>query len=103
MERCFSGAAPETSRTATNKSAPPAIPTLRDPQFKDLPLKDPRNHGPRNDGPLVEGLRIRLLIERINSQSAEQLGVEVGGFLGHDFAGQGNVTHLRDAAGIDQK
>ena len=45
----------------------------------------------------------RLLVEGIDRQSAEQLGVEVGGFLGHDFAGEGNVADLRHAAGIHQE
>ena len=44
-----------------------------------------------------------MLIEGINRQSAEQLGIEVGGFLRHDFAGEGDVANLRDAAGIHQE
>src|ERR1700682_4970213 len=83
MERCLSGTSAATSRTAKNKSAPAATPMLRDPR--------------------IECLRIRLLFERIDGQSAEQLGIEVGGFLGHDLASEGNITDLRDAARIHQE
>ena len=43
------------------------------------------------------------LIEGIDCQSAEKLGVEVGGFLGHDFAGKRNVSDLRHTAGVHEE
>src|ERR1700728_2633502 len=52
---------------------------------------------------LIERPLARLLIERINSQSTEELGVEIGRLLGHDLAGESYVTDLRHAAGIQQE
>jgi len=43
------------------------------------------------------------LFQRINSQAAEQFGVEVGRFLREHFAGQGNVSDLRHACRIHQE
>lgn len=45
----------------------------------------------------------RGLVEGIDRQSAEKLGVEVGGFLGHDFTGEGNIADLGYAARIHQE
>src|SRR5580693_7975300 len=52
---------------------------------------------------LANRLLIPLLFESIDRQSAEQLGVEVGRFLRHNFARKGNVTDLRHATRIHQK
>src|SRR5580693_3451991 len=90
MERCFSGAAAESSRKAQNNSALAATPTL------------PRIRSPRIESPRIQ-LLFERLVESIDSQSAEQLRVEVGGFLGHDLARESNITHLRDSAGIHQE
>src|SRR5579864_2603594 len=42
-------------------------------------------------------------LKRINGQTAEQLGIEVGGFLRHHLAGEGDVAHLRGANRIHEK
>jgi hypothetical protein len=43
------------------------------------------------------------LLQRVNREAAQQLGVEVGGLLRQDFAGEGDVTDLADAAGIHEE
>src|SRR5580693_1255924 len=107
MERCFSGGAAE--RTIGESRRIPSSRAL-------YPFERGRNG---RDGRRVARLCSRQagtalspwtatpatdpLIEGIDRQSAEELGVEVGGFLGHDFAGEGNVADLRDAAGIHQE
>src|SRR6202035_1161340 len=42
-------------------------------------------------------------VQAVHSDAAQKLGVEVGGFLGHDFLGGGDVHDLVDVAGIQQK
>lgn len=55
------------------------------------------------------GLRPRALvggrsgIDAVHGDTAEELGIEVGGFLGHDFAGGGDAHHLIDVDGIEEK
>src|SRR5678815_2376373 len=60
----------------------------------------------------VEGIKRKIatakrtiaqLLQRINSQSAEQLGIKVSGFLRQDFAAKRNVTHLFHPHRIHQK
>src|SRR5690348_14003320 len=36
----------------------------------------------------------RGLVQRIDGESAEELGVEVGGFLRHDLAGEGHLAQF---------
>src|SRR5262249_43903014 len=43
------------------------------------------------------------LLERINREPAEQLGVEIGRFLGENFAGKSDVTHLLHTHRIHEK
>src|SRR5690348_133470 len=43
------------------------------------------------------------LVEGVDGEAAEELGVEVGGFLRHDFAGEGDVFELIEGDGLDQK
>ena len=43
------------------------------------------------------------LIETVERQAAQELGVEVGGLLRQDFARQGHLGHLLDAYRIEQK
>src|ERR1700736_854428 len=42
-------------------------------------------------------------IEAVHGDTAEKLGVEVCGFLGHDFAGGGDVHDLVDPARVQQE
>src|SRR5260370_35351166 len=59
---------------------------------------------PAKGAPVVPAsVRSPALVDSIDGQSAEQLGVEVGGFLRHHFAGQGNVADLGHAARIHQE
>src|SRR6267154_316614 len=85
MARCFSGAAAATNRTARNSRTAALL------KPATLPY-------------LFVVVRLRfLLVERIDSQAAEKLGIEVGGFLRHDLGSESDVTHLRHAARIHQK
>ncbi len=43
------------------------------------------------------------LVEGVDGQSAEELGVEVGGLLGHDVAGKRDVVELLESDGPDEE
>ena len=43
------------------------------------------------------------LVEGVDSEAAEELGVEVGGFLWHDFAGERDVFELVEGDGLDEE
>ena len=43
------------------------------------------------------------LVEGVDGQAAEEFGVEVGGFLGQDFAGKCDVANLLHANWIHQE
>ena len=43
------------------------------------------------------------LVEGVDGQAAEEFGVEVGGFLRHDFAGEGDVFQLVEGDGLDEE
>jgi hypothetical protein len=49
------------------------------------------------------GLDLELDIHAVHSDAAEKLGVEVGGFLRHDFASGGDAHDLIDVNGIEEK
>ena len=51
----------------------------------------------------VSSQSLDRLIEPVSGQSAQQLGIEVGGFLRHHFSSQGDVPHLLHRAGIHHK
>src|ERR1035438_4241954 len=104
MERCFSGGAAreaatnrETPRPKSNRSVRQAFERAsrgRDHGGAGLcPAGQPRATVP-TWGPLIEG---------IDCQSAEELGIEVGGFLGHDFSAECDVSNLLDPAGVHQE
>src|SRR5580658_6914092 len=42
-------------------------------------------------------------IEGVDGEAAEELGVEVGGFLRHDFAGERDIAKLVEGDGFDQE
>src|SRR5271163_2657684 len=44
-----------------------------------------------------------LLVQRINREAAQQLGVKIGGLLGHDFSSQRDFAHLIEAGRIHQE
>ena len=44
-----------------------------------------------------------MLVEGVDGEAAEQLGIEVGGFLRKDFASERDIANLTHAAGIHQK
>ena len=53
-------------------------------------------------------LRRRLLqrkngLDAVHGDAAEELGVEVGGFLRHDFVGGGDLYHFFDVHGIQEE
>ena len=55
-----------------------------------------------------EGRCIRLavdsvLVEGVDGEAAEEFGVEVGGFLRHDFAGEGDIFELVEGDGLDEE
>ena len=43
------------------------------------------------------------LVEGIGGESAEQLRVEIRGFLRHDFTGESDISHLLHRARIHQE
>jgi len=43
------------------------------------------------------------LVEGVDGQAAEEFGVEVGGLLGHDVAGEGDVFKLVEGDGLDEE
>ena len=43
------------------------------------------------------------LVEGVDGEAGEEFGVEVGGFLGHDFVGEGDVAHLGEGDGADEE
>ena len=45
----------------------------------------------------------RSLVQRIDGQAAEQLGEEVGGFLGHHVAGKGDFPELLHGDGVGEE
>ena len=45
----------------------------------------------------------RSLVEGIDGEAAEEFGVEVGGFLGHDFAGERDIAELIEGDGLDEE
>src|ERR1017187_10838488 len=106
MERCFSGAA-ESGTARSSRTLKEKIRCIarqaseREWSWLDRrwaaglrPARQPRAVPPRAKGLPIEGK---------DRQSAEKLGVEVGGFLGHDFPGEGDVADLRHAARIHQE
>src|ERR1039458_886776 len=120
MERRFSGAAAEARKTAKSKRMLAARARLEESvtQLRAFPegtrfcsaLLSPHLRAELVNAVVsrLKPLRVRLspiqiLIERIDGQSAEELGVEVGGFLGHDLAGEGDVADLLHAARIHQE
>src|SRR5690348_12868388 len=57
-------------------------------------------------GLLGSNLSVRaaaVLVECVDRQAAEQLGIEIGGLLRHNVAGQRNVTKLIQRDGLDQE
>ena len=44
-----------------------------------------------------------VLVEGVDGEAAEEFGVEVGGFLRHDFAGEGDVLELVEGDGLDEE
>ena len=45
----------------------------------------------------------RALVEGVHGEAAQELGVEVGGFLGHHVAGEGDVAQLVEGDGLDEE
>src|SRR5712675_1150424 len=43
------------------------------------------------------------LVEGVYGEAAEEFGVEVGGFLRHDLAGEGDVLELVEGDGLDEE
>src|SRR5262245_33558340 len=43
------------------------------------------------------------LFQRIDSETAQELGIEVSGFLRQDITGEGDVAHLLDPGGVHEK
>ncbi len=43
------------------------------------------------------------LVEGVDGEAAQEFGVEVGGFLGHDFTGEGDVFELGEGDGFDEE
>ena len=43
------------------------------------------------------------LVEGVDGQAAEEFGVKVSGFLGHDVAGEGDVAELVEGDGLDEE
>src|SRR5271170_2290649 len=43
------------------------------------------------------------LVEGVDGEAAEELGVEIGGFLRHDFAGERDVFELVKGDGLDEE
>src|SRR5882724_274652 len=98
MERRFSGGAADTSRTAKRRRMPAV----------DSALRSGGEDAPTTAGGTAALLfpcvaLFQLLVERIDGKSAEEFGIEVGGFLWHDLAGEGDVADLRHAARIHQE
>ena len=48
-------------------------------------------------------LLLLMASEFVDGDAAEQLGVEIGGLLGHDAAGKGDAGHVVDGRGIEQE
>ena len=42
-------------------------------------------------------------VEGVDGEAAEEFGIEVGGFLRHDFAGEGDVFELVEGDGFDEE
>ena len=59
----------------------------------------------RDNCNLVSSCRraLGVVLQRIDGESAEQLGKEIGGFLRQHFATEGDVAHLLHAHGIHQE
>ena len=49
------------------------------------------------------GLWLSGLVEGVDGQAAQEFGVEVGGFLRHDFAGERDVFELVEGDGFDEE
>ena len=47
--------------------------------------------------------QLAFLVEGVDGEAAEELGVEVGGLLGHDVAGEGDVLELVEGDGLDEE
>lgn len=43
------------------------------------------------------------LVEGVDGEAAQEFGVEVGGFLRHDVAGEGDVAELVEGDGTDEE
>ena len=46
---------------------------------------------------------LSVSVEGVDGQAAEEFGVEVGGFLRHDFAREGDVFELVEGDGFDEE
>src|SRR6185312_3724451 len=45
----------------------------------------------------------RTLVQSIDGETAEELGKEVGGFLGHDFTGKRDFAQFGERGGLHQE
>src|SRR5258706_1307467 len=109
MERRFSGGAAErvATRKASNKMPSVNLSGALGSGGQDAPSTSSGQAPTTAAGTAAPLFRcatlFRLLVEGIDGESAEEFGIEVGGFLGHDLAREGDVTDLRHPTGIHQE
>src|SRR5208283_559545 len=94
-EMCFSSAegAADRSVTVANRMAEMWLVKVRWRAGRPCPAgraRRPSLHHP-------------LLLQRINREPAQQLGVEIGGLLGQHFSGKGDIANLFHAYRIHQE